>query len=185
MLSVSCSSPCYPTHSNYPIPSHPILSYPTHHLILSHPILSHPIPSFTPTPYDTMVGGGVEVKCNPQTLDLYRYLSDISLSVHVGALHLAPSTPDTECAVAQGEGGGEGGVGVDTKIPSVCVLISVHNGEPYLAQCLHSLLTRPQHCSFEVLIVDDGSTDRGMDIAETVRLQAESGAFLNNPGIAF
>ena len=125
-----------------------------------------------------MVGGGVEVKCNPQTLDLYRYLSDISLSVHVGALHLAPSTPDTECAVARGGGG------VNTKIPSVCVLISVHNGEPYLAQCLHSLLTRPQHCSFEVLIVDDGSTDRGMDIAETARLQAESGAFLNNPGIA-
>lgn len=123
-----------------------------------------------------MVGGGVEVKCNPQTLDLGRYLSEISLSVHVGTLHLASSLLDTVHAV---EGGEEG---VDSTIASVCVLIPVHNGEQYLAQCLHSLLTRPQCCPFEVLVVDDGSTDKSADIAETIRLQAETGSFLNNPG---
>jgi Glycosyl transferase family 2 len=129
-----------------------------------------------------IVGGGVEVKCNPQTLDLSRYLSEICLSVHVGALHFAPSTPDAVCAVGRGGGGG-GGV-FEAKMPSVCVLIPVYNGELYLAQCLYSVMTRPQCCSFEVLVVDDGSTDRSTDIAETVRLQAETGTFNNNPGVS-
>jgi cellulose synthase/poly-beta-1,6-N-acetylglucosamine synthase-like glycosyltransferase len=113
-------------------------------------------------------------------LDFSRYLSEISLSVHVGALHLAPSTPDA--VGTAGRGGGVGGV--DFKIPSVCVLIPVYNGELYLAQCLNSVMTRPQCCSFEVLVVDDGSTDRSTDIADTVRLQAETGSFINNPGVS-
>jgi glycosyltransferase involved in cell wall biosynthesis len=98
----------------------------------------------------------------------------------VGALHLAPSTPDA--VGTAGRGGGVGGV--DFKIPSVCVLIPVFNGELYLAQCLNSVMTRPQCCSFEVLVVDDGSTDRSTDIADTVRLQAETGSFINNPGVS-
>lgn len=117
---------------------------------------------------------------NLQTLDLSRYLSEISVSVHVGSLHMAPSGTDAADSPSVPERVNRGLTLSES--PSVCVLIPVHNGEPYLAQCLHSLLTRTQNCSFEVLVVDDGSTDSSAHIAETVRVEAENGVFSNNPG---
>ena len=43
-------------------------------------------------------------------------------------------------------------------MPKYSVLISVYNGEKYLAECLDSVLA--QSCTdFEIVAVDDGSTD--------------------------
>ena len=75
-----------------------------------------------------------------------------------------------------------GNVHILRGIPAVSVVISVRNGQDYLHQCLYSLLTQPQECSFEIILVDDGSTDSTVEIAEDVQRQIGQGAFSVNPG---
>ncbi len=48
-------------------------------------------------------------------------------------------------------------------IPKVSILVPVYNGEPYLAECLESVLAQ-DFPDFEVLISDDGSKDRSPEI---------------------
>src|ERR1044072_658190 len=52
--------------------------------------------------------------------------------------------------------------------PELTVFMPVYNGERYLADSLESLLTQSFR-NFELLIVDDGSTDRTVEIAERHR----------------
>lgn len=47
--------------------------------------------------------------------------------------------------------------------PSVSVLMSVYNGETYLAEAIESILTQ-SFSDFEFIIINDGSTDRSSDI---------------------
>lgn len=47
--------------------------------------------------------------------------------------------------------------------PRVTVLLPVHNGEPYLAAAVQSILAQG-FADFELLIIDDGSTDRSCEI---------------------
>ncbi len=47
--------------------------------------------------------------------------------------------------------------------PMVSVLLPVYNGEPYLAAALESILHQ-DHDRLEVIAIDDGSTDRSLDI---------------------
>lgn len=49
--------------------------------------------------------------------------------------------------------------------PLVSVIIPVYNGEKYLQACLDSVSSQT-YKTLETLIVDDGSTDRSMEIAE-------------------
>jgi glycosyltransferase involved in cell wall biosynthesis len=51
-----------------------------------------------------------------------------------------------------------------TKI-SVAVIIALYNGERYLAEAIESALAQT-HPPFEVIVVDDGSTDAGRAVAE-------------------
>ena len=46
-------------------------------------------------------------------------------------------------------------------VPSISVLVPVHNQEKYIGRCLRSLLAQnlPRE-SFEIIVIDDGSTDR-------------------------
>jgi glycosyltransferase involved in cell wall biosynthesis len=53
-------------------------------------------------------------------------------------------------------------------MPDVTVLMAVHNGERYLARAIDSVLAQT-HRDFELLIVDDGSTDGSVAIAERIR----------------
>ena len=173
-------------------------------------------------------------------MDFKKYSTELSVSVHVGALHLLQlevgSVPHTHLIPLEVEDRGEGrsegeaegrsegkeegrsegrseGVKRDDRsgmnnvatnstdgkssgsgisevqsasvFPSpcsVCVLIPVRNGEKYLSHCLTSLLTEPQGCLFEILLVDDGSSDRTCVIAEEFQKNVLLGTFTKNPG---
>jgi glycosyltransferase involved in cell wall biosynthesis len=52
--------------------------------------------------------------------------------------------------------------------PAVSVCVPTWNGERYLAETLQSALAQT-FADFELLVVDDGSTDRTLEIAESVR----------------
>ena len=54
-----------------------------------------------------------------------------------------------------------------TSAPTVSFVVPVHNGVPYLAECLASILAQTV-APLEVLVVDDGSTDQSGDIARSL-----------------
>ncbi|MBI3773336.1 MAG: glycosyltransferase family 2 protein [Gammaproteobacteria bacterium] len=48
-----------------------------------------------------------------------------------------------------------------TKVPTVSVLVPVHNQEKYIGRCLRSLLAQNMpRDAFEIVVIDDGSHDR-------------------------
>lgn len=48
-----------------------------------------------------------------------------------------------------------------TKLPTVSVLVPVHNQEKYIGRCLRSLLAQSySRDAFEIIVIDDGSHDR-------------------------
>jgi glycosyltransferase involved in cell wall biosynthesis len=55
---------------------------------------------------------------------------------------------------------------VDT--PKVSVVIPVYNAEPYLAEAIQSILDQT-FANFELLIIDDGSTDKSYAVAESFK----------------
>ena len=52
-----------------------------------------------------------------------------------------------------------------TNQPQISVLTTCYNREKYLAECIQSALNSHFE-DFELIIVDDGSTDRSLEIAE-------------------
>lgn len=50
--------------------------------------------------------------------------------------------------------------------PAVSVLLPVYNGETYLAEAIESILNQ-EFRDFELLVLDDGSTDQSMDIVRS------------------
>lgn len=53
---------------------------------------------------------------------------------------------------------------MNTASPPVSVIVPVYNGEPFLAEALHSITTQ-EYGPLQVLVVDDGSTDASAAIA--------------------
>lgn len=62
---------------------------------------------------------------------------------------------------------GEGG------LPLISVIVPVHNGQDYLENCINSILGQTWR-SLEVLIVNDGSTDRTGDICQKLQRTHEN-----------
>jgi len=65
-------------------------------------------------------------------------------------------------------------------MPTVSVLLPVHNAVRYLQTALESV-SRQAGVDFEVVVVDDGSTDGSFEVAETVA-RGESPLESNTPG---
>ena len=55
--------------------------------------------------------------------------------------------------------------------PKISIIIPVYNVEPYIDECLHSVMRQTYKGPMECLVVDDCGTDKSMDVAE--RLIAE------------
>lgn len=54
----------------------------------------------------------------------------------------------------------------------ISVLLPIFNGEKYVKNCIESLLAS-QGCSFEIIVMDDGSTDRTLDILRRIEDNVE------------
>ncbi len=54
---------------------------------------------------------------------------------------------------------------------AVSIIVPVYNGETYLEECLHSLVTQTLD-SYEIIVINDGSTDRTQEIID--RFSAQS-----------
>jgi glycosyltransferase involved in cell wall biosynthesis len=59
-----------------------------------------------------------------------------------------------------------------SKDPIVTIFLPVYNGQAYLGEAVHSLLTQ-SFTDFELIIIDDGSTDESVTIAESLRKRDE------------
>ena len=63
--------------------------------------------------------------------------------------------------------------------PLISVLTPVHNGEPYLSECIESVL-RQTYTNFEYLIINNCSTDRSLEIASDYATSDSRIRVLNN-----
>lgn len=51
--------------------------------------------------------------------------------------------------------------------PEISVIVPVYNTEKYLSRCLDSLIRQDLDHKYEIIVINDGSTDDSLDIAET------------------
>jgi hypothetical protein len=106
--------------------------------------------------------------------DLAKYATASYLSVHVGDLYLEYGRGPPPSVNSNDDG---------IECFDTSVVIPVHNGGKYIEQCLLSLLGQSQGCSFEVIIIDDGSTDSSMDICNDILHRIDVGHFTKNPHV--
>lgn len=66
-------------------------------------------------------------------------------------------------------------------IPDVSILIPVRNGEEYIAASLQSCLDQETTFDFEIVVVDDSSTDKTRQIVEQFALRNSNLRFFTNP----
>ena len=59
-------------------------------------------------------------------------------------------------------------VGVRKKV-RVTVIVPVYNAEPYLWECLMSVLSQTEQSGMEVICVDDGSTDKSLEMLQALQ----------------
>jgi glycosyltransferase involved in cell wall biosynthesis len=52
----------------------------------------------------------------------------------------------------------------------ISIIIPVYNTEKYLDQCIQSILNQ-SYTNFEIILIDDGSTDSSLSICESYELK--------------
>ena len=65
--------------------------------------------------------------------------------------------------------------------PKVCVVLPVRNGWPYLPAAVDSVLNQTYR-NFELIVIDDGSTDEGRAWLAARALQDDRLRLVANPG---
>jgi glycosyltransferase involved in cell wall biosynthesis len=68
---------------------------------------------------------------------------------------------------------------MNLEIPKVSVLLPVYNGEKYLAEAIESVLCQ-SFDNFELIIINDGSTDSSLEIIEKYSLKDSRVKLINN-----
>ena len=69
------------------------------------------------------------------------------------------------------------------KMPLVSVLMTAYNREKYISAAIESVL-ESTYTNFELIIVDDGSTDRTIEIAKTFAVNdARIKVYINKPNV--
>ena len=56
---------------------------------------------------------------------------------------------------------------MNDKKPKISVIVPVYNTEKYLERCLDSLICQDIDEKYEIIVINDGSTDNSLDIAES------------------
>ena len=67
-------------------------------------------------------------------------------------------------------------------LPKVSIIVPVYNGEKIVAGCLEAIMRQDYRCVTDIIVVDDGSTDRTAEIAKT--FSRVKYIFQNNAGPA-
>ena len=52
------------------------------------------------------------------------------------------------------------------KNPYLSIIIPMHNTAQYIQQCLDSIVVQNGFPNFQVIVIDDGSTDNGLSIVQ-------------------
>jgi glycosyltransferase involved in cell wall biosynthesis len=66
--------------------------------------------------------------------------------------------------------------------PLISIIVPVYNVEEYLARCLQSLINQTYN-HLEIIIVNDGSTDRSLEIAERFLIGEKRAKIINQPNL--
>jgi len=69
--------------------------------------------------------------------------------------------------------------GAPYRPPLVSVILPLYNGELYISKCIDSILSQT-YSNFEIIIVDDASTDRSLEIALEYQLKHPDRIFVYN-----
>lgn len=69
-----------------------------------------------------------------------------------------------------------------TKIPKVSICVPTYNGSEFLEECINSCLSQTFN-NFEVIILDDGSTDETVDIAKKYLYDSRVKLFTNSSNL--
>lgn len=55
---------------------------------------------------------------------------------------------------------------MESTAPAVSIIVPVYNVEQYIGRCLNSLVNQTCSCSYEIVVVNDGTRDNSMDIVD-------------------
>lgn len=70
------------------------------------------------------------------------------------------------------------------KAPTISVVVPIYNAEKYISKCVNSIIEQT-YADFEILLINDGSTDKSLDLVESLSKQDDRIKVINqsNKGV--